>query len=92
MTIIEIAKRAEEYCEMQNCIKQFEKRAEILKAEMMEELKLRGTDTLRAGFFNINWVTCSNSRIDTAALKKAFPDIAAQCTKETVTHRFQVTV
>ena len=92
MTITEITEKAKAYCEIQALIKQLDGEAEALKAKMIEELKSRDTDTLQADVFNIKWVTYCNNRIDTAALKKAFPDIAAEFTKQTVMRRFQITV
>lgn len=46
--------------------------------------------TLTAGPYKITYKPVTSSRIDTAALKKALPDIAAQYTKTTTTRRFTV--
>lgn len=48
------------------------------------------TETLTAGPYKITYKPVTSSRIDTAALKKALPDIAAQYTKTTTTRRFTV--
>lgn len=47
-------------------------------------------ETLTAGPYKITYKPVTSSRIDTAALKKALPDIAAQYTKTTTTRRFTV--
>lgn len=47
-------------------------------------------ETLTAGPYKITYKSVTSSRIDTAALKKALPDIAAQYTKTTTTRRFTV--
>ena len=47
-------------------------------------------ETLIAGPFKIDWKTVVSSRIDTAALKKALPDIAERFMKQTTTRRFCV--
>ena len=40
--------------------------------------------------WNIRWTNTSTNRLDTKALKKAYPDIAAQFTKATAGRRFSV--
>lgn len=46
-----------------------------IKAQMGDD------ETLVAGAFKVTWKTVTQSRLDTAALKKAMPDVAAQFTK-----------
>jgi len=53
-----------------------------IKAVMGEE------ELLLAGAFKVTWKSVVSSRLDSAALKKAFPDIAAQFTKQTTARRF----
>ena len=55
-----------------------------IKAVMGEE------EVLLAGVFKVSWKTVTSSRLDSTALKKALPDIAAQFTKQTTTRRFTV--
>ena len=64
--------------------------AEIASIE--DELKqaMGNEETLIAGPFKIDWKTVVSSRIDTAALKKALPDIAERFMKQTTTRRFCV--
>ena len=45
-------------------------------------------EELRAGEYKITWKPVESSRIDTAALKKAMPQIAEAFTKTTTTRRF----
>lgn len=47
-------------------------------------------ELLLAGPYKITWKPVTSSRIDTNALKKALPDIAAQYTKTTTTRRFEI--
>ena len=47
-------------------------------------------ETLTAGPYKITYKPVTSSHIDTAALKKALPDIAAQYTKTTTIRRFTV--
>ena len=59
--------------------------AEINVAE--EEIKqAMGTEeTLLAGAFKVTWKAITSSRLDSTALKKALPEIAAQFMKQTTT-------
>ena len=63
---------------------------EIATAE--DEIKriMGDEETLYAGAFKISWKTFTSSRLDTNALKKALPDIAAQFTKQTTSRRFSI--
>lgn len=47
-------------------------------------------ELLTAGAYKVSWKTFTSSRVDTAALKKALPDIAAQFTKQTTARRFSI--
>ena len=64
--------------------------AEITAAE--EEIKqAMGTEeTLLAGAFKVTWKTITSSRLDSTALKKALPEIAARFMKQTTTRRFSI--
>lgn len=57
---------------------------DAIKAHMGE------SEELRAGEYHITWRPAKSSRIDTAALRKALPDVAQAFTKETTTRRFVV--
>lgn len=64
--------------------------AEITAAE--EEIKqAMGTEeTLLAGAFKVTWKAVTSSRLDSTALKKALPEIAAHFMKQTTTRRFSI--
>jgi len=55
---------------------------DTIKATMGNE------EELTAGAFKITWKPVTTSRLDTAALKKALPDVAAAYTKTTTARRF----
>ena len=69
--------------------------SEELKAEI-EDRKDRikaymgDTEVLIAGPYKVLYKTVSSSRLDTTALKKALPDVAAQYTTTSSTRRFEV--
>ena len=64
--------------------------AEIAAAE--DEIKsVMGTEeTLFAGAFKVSWKTFTSSRLDSTALKKALPEIAALFTKQPTARRFSI--
>ena len=51
-------------------------------------MAVRNVDTLKAGDFKINWKPVTSTRLDTAAIKKALPEVAEQYTKQTTARRF----
>lgn len=57
---------------------------ELVKAEMGQH------EQITVGAFKVTWRPVTSSRIDTAALRKALPDVAARFMKTTTCRRFQV--
>ena len=64
--------------------------AEIAAAE--DEIKgvMGEEETLLAGAFKVSWKAFTSSRLDSTALKKALPEIAARFTKQTTARRFSI--
>lgn len=48
------------------------------------------SEELRAGEYKVTWKTVTASRLDTATLRKAIPNVAAAFTRTTTTRRFCV--
>ena len=68
---------------------------EELDAEMTaleDEIKtsMGDAEQITAGAFKITWKTVASSRLDTTALKKALPDVAARFMKQTTVRRFTI--
>ena len=59
-----------------------------LKDEIKKYMEDHDTDILTGNEHKATYKAVSSNRIDTAALKKDLPDIAAQYTKTTETKRF----
>lgn len=59
---------------------------DAIKAEMTAA----GVDVLTGSDWKAVWKPVTSSRIDTAALKKALPDLVAQFTKTSTVRRFSV--
>ena len=47
-------------------------------------------EAVTAGEYKITWKPVTSSRIDTTALRKALPEVAAAFTRETTVRRFCV--
>lgn len=48
------------------------------------------TEEMTVGAFRITWKSITTNRIDTAAMKKAMPEVVAQYTKTSTVRRFTV--
>lgn len=90
MSIKELEAKAQTLKELQRLQEELE--AEITSAQ--DEIKAimteQGKDTITAGAFKITWKPVTSSRLDTSALKKELPELAARFTKETTSRRFIV--
>lgn len=64
--------------------------AEIEAEQDKIKAHMGDAETLLAGPYKITWKPVTTQRIDSAALKKAFPELAEQYTKTTTTRRFSV--
>lgn len=64
--------------------------AEITAIEEEIKAAMGDQEQITAGPFKITWRSVTSSRLDSAALKKALPDVAARFTKTTTTRRFTV--
>jgi len=86
----DISTKAKEYKELQQFIKQLEEEADGIKAAIIAEMEAQQTDTMQTDMFTIRYTAYKSSRVDTTALKKELPDVAARYTKTTECRRFQV--
>lgn len=64
--------------------------AEIAAVEDEIKSVMGEEELLLAGVFKVSWKYFTSSRIDTAALKKALPDVAERFTKTTSSRRFSI--
>ena len=86
----ELATKVKSFKEIQNFIKQLEEEAEGLKAEITAHMAEQESDTMHVDMFTVKYTAYTSSRVDTTALKKELPEIAARYTKTTEARRFQV--
>ena len=64
--------------------------AEITAAEDAIKAVMGDEELLTAGAYKVSWKTFTSSRLDTTALKKALPEVAAAYTKTTTARRFSI--
>lgn len=64
--------------------------AEITALEDSIKAVMGDEELLTAGAYKVSWKTFISSRVDTTALKKELPEIAAQYTKQTTARRFSI--
>lgn len=88
MSIIEIESKVRELRQLQALIEEAQAEAEAIKDSI--KAVMGDSDAIQAGEYKITWKPVKTARIDTAALKKALPEVAAHFTKETTTRRFCV--
>lgn len=88
MSTNEIAAKIKELRELQALIEEAQEQAEAIKDTIKTVMGDR--EELRAGEYRVSWKTVTSSRIDTAALKRALPEIAEAYTKTSTTRRFLI--
>ena len=88
MSIFEMEQKIRELRQLQALIEEAQAEAEEIKDTI--KAVMGDTETLSVGEYKVTWKTVKSSRLDTAALKKALPEVAERFTKETTSRRFCV--
>ena len=88
MSINEMESKCRELRQLQALIEEAQAEAETIKDAIKGAMG--DSDSVQAGEYRITYRAVTTARIDTAALKKALPDLAAQFTKTTTARRFCV--
>lgn len=88
MSISEIESKVRELRQLQALIEEAQGEAEAIRDAI--KAHMGPSDELHAGEYRITWKPVQTSRLDTAALRKAIPDVAAAFTRTTTTRRFCV--
>lgn len=88
MSINELEGKCHELRELQALIEEATAEVEALKDAI--KAAMGDAESVQAGEYRIIYKAVTTARIDTAALKKALPDLAQQFTKTTTARRFCV--
>ena len=86
----EIITTVEELQELRRMQEDLEAEIAALQDRIKAHMDASGGDQMTAGAFKVSWKEVKSSRVDTAALKKALPELAQQFTRTTTTRRFTV--
>lgn len=85
MNIDSIMKALAEYIRMQE---EAAAMVESLKDQLKERMAAAGVESLAGSEHKATYKAVTSSRVDTTALKKELPEVAARYTKTTTTRRF----
>ena len=88
MSVNELENKCRELRQLQALVEEAQAEAETIKDAIKAHMGEH--DTAYAGEYKITWKPVTSSRIDTAALKKAMPDVVQAFTRETTTRRFVI--
>ena len=88
MSMNEIEAKCKELRQLQNLIAEAEQEAEAIKDQL--KAHMGDNEELLAGEYMVTWRPVKSSRLDTAALRKAVPELAEKFTIRTTTRRFCV--
>jgi hypothetical protein len=85
MNIDSIMRELAEYIRMQE---EAAAMVESLKDQLKERMTAAGVDSLAGSEHKATYKAVTSSRVDTAAIKRDMPEVAARYTKTTTTRRF----
>lgn len=90
MTLQEIESKIKEYKELQRMADELSAEMEKIKDELKAEFDAENTDTIITETYKATYKPVTSNRVDTAALKKAMPEIAEKFTKTTTSKRLLI--
>ena len=86
MSMNEIEAKIKELRQLEALIDEAQTEAEAIKDAI--KAHMGDSEELRAGEYKVTWKTITSTRLDTAALKNALPDVAERFSKTSTTRRF----
>lgn len=88
MSKTEIETKVQELRELRRMAAELEDAINGIQDSIKEEMTAQNVDTLSGTDWKATWKEVKSARLDTAAIKKALPEIAERFTKTTTTRRF----
>lgn len=88
MSVNEIESKVRELRELRRMQEELAAEVEAIQDSLKAHMDGHGMDTLLGMDWKVTYKTVTSSRIDTAAIKKALPDVAEAFTRTTTTRRF----
>lgn len=80
----------QELKELKTMLAELEKEVKTAEAKVKAAMEEQGKEEIICGAFIVRYKTVESERIDTTAIKKELPDVAAKYTKKTTTKRFTI--
>ena len=90
MSMNELKTKVDELRELRRMADELTAAIDTIQDAIKAEMTAAGVDTLPGSDWKAVWKPVTSSRIDTTALKKALPYLAAQFTKTSTVRRFSV--
>ena len=87
---IELDSKIKELRELRRMAEELQGEIDSLQDSIKAEMTAREVDTIVGSDYKITWKSVTSSRLDTAALKKAMPDVVERFTKTTTNRRFLI--
>ncbi len=88
MSTIEMDSKIKELRELRRMADELQAEIDSLQDSIKAELTARNVDTLTGTDWKITWKAVTSSRLDSTALKKELPEIAARFMRQTTARRF----
>lgn len=88
MSINDMDSKIKELRELRRMADELAAEIESITDSIKASMDVQGVDTVNGTDWKVTYKAVTSSRLDTAALKKALPDLAAQFTKTTTARRF----
>lgn len=88
MSIIEMDSKVKELRELRRMADELQSEIDALQDTIKAEMTARDVDTLSGDDWRVTWKSVTSNRLDSTALKKELPEIAARYTKQMTARRF----
>ena len=88
MSIIEMDSKIKELQELRRMAEELQAEIDSLQDTIKAEMTARDVDTLAGTDWRVTWKNVTSNRLDSTALKKELPEIAARFMKQTTARRF----
>lgn len=88
MSVDMMDQKVKELRELRRMQEELAAEIEAIQDELKSHMDAHGMDTLLGFDWKVTWKSVTSSRLDTTALKKELPDIAARFMKQTTARRF----
>lgn len=90
MSTIELSKKMQELRELRRMADEIQAEIDAITDLFKDEMNTQATDELTGTDWKVSWKPVTSSRLDTAALRKALPEVAERFSKATTVRRFSI--